>query len=61
VNLASEFATRILLLDQGRTVAIGTPREVLTEELLQKVFDLRVLVDGHPVSGAPRITPVHFG
>jgi len=60
VNLAAEFATRIMLLDHGRAVATGPPHEVLTEELLQKVFDLRVMVDAHPVSGAPRITPVHF-
>ena len=59
VNLAAEFATRIMLLDHGRVVAIGPPRDVLTEELLQKVFALRVMVDAHPVSGAPRITPVH--
>jgi iron complex transport system ATP-binding protein len=59
INLAAEFADQILLLKDGRMVAGGTPSEVLTEERLQEVFDLRVLVDAHPVSGAPRITPVH--
>jgi len=32
---------------------------VLTPLLLQDVFALEVLVDAHPISGAPRITPVH--
>ncbi|MFN2578548.1 MAG: ABC transporter ATP-binding protein [Pyrinomonadaceae bacterium] len=59
VNLAAEFADKIMLLDKGRTIKVGAPREVLTPELLGKVFELRVLVDAHPVSGAPRITPVH--
>lgn len=59
VNLASEFATRILLMKRGRTVASGTPPEVLTADMLRKVFDLEVLVDAHPISGVPRITPVH--
>lgn len=59
VNLASEFADRVLLMKGGRTVAIGSPGDVITPELLRKVFDLRILVDAHPISGAPRITPVH--
>ena len=60
VNLAAEFATRVMLLKDGHTVAVGSPDEVLTAELLKQVFDLQVLVDAHPVSGAPRITPVHM-
>jgi ABC-type cobalamin/Fe3+-siderophores transport system ATPase subunit len=59
VNLAAEFADEVMLLEKGRTIEIGPPREVLTPELLGRVFDLRVLVDAHPISGAPRITPVH--
>ena len=59
VNLAAEFADRVLLLKNGREVASGLPREVLTPELLRTVFDLEVLVDAHPVTGVPRITPVH--
>lgn len=59
VNLAAEFADQILLLKDGCTVAIGSPADVLTAQRLQEIFDLRVLVDEHPISGAPRITPVH--
>jgi iron complex transport system ATP-binding protein len=59
VNLAAEFSDRVLLMKDGRQVAIGEPSAVLTRDLLQQVFDLEVLVDAHPISGAPRITPVH--
>jgi iron complex transport system ATP-binding protein len=59
INLAAEFADRILLLKAGRLIAEGAPREVLTPTSLREVFDIEVLVDAHPVSGAPRITPVH--
>ncbi|HVS21475.1 MAG TPA: ABC transporter ATP-binding protein [Pyrinomonadaceae bacterium] len=59
VNLAAEFANRVLLMKEGHAIAIGRPREVLTPDLLRSVFDLEVLVDAHPISGAPRITPVH--
>jgi len=59
LNLAAEFSDQIMLLSNGHTVAFGPPNKVLTPELLQEVFELRVLVDSHPISGAPRVTPVH--
>jgi iron complex transport system ATP-binding protein len=61
INLAAEFADQVMLLKNGREIAVGPSRSVLTPELLRKVFDLEVLVDAHPVTGAPRITPVHLG
>jgi len=60
VNLAAEFADQVMLLKNGREIAVGPPPSVFTPELLRSVFDLEVLVDAHPVSGAPRITPVHL-
>lgn len=59
INLAAEFADRLLLMKGGLPVASGAPHEVLTRELLREVFDVKVLVDAHPVTGVPRITPVH--
>jgi iron complex transport system ATP-binding protein len=59
VNLAAEFADQAMLLKDGHVVAMGPPRAVFTPGLLRTVFDLEVLVDAHPVTGAPRITPVH--
>lgn len=59
VNLASEFSNDVMLMNKARAIAVGSPGEVLTSELLMDVFGLRVLVDAHPISGAPRVTPVH--
>ncbi len=59
INLAAEFADRVLLIKGGRPIASGTPREVLKPEMLREVFEIQVLVDTHPLSGVPRITPVH--
>jgi iron complex transport system ATP-binding protein len=59
LNLAAEFADQLLLVKDGRVLAKGLPREVLTPELLEEIFSIRILVDAHPVTGAPRITPVH--
>ena len=59
INLAAEFSNHILLMKDGRSVAFGEPDEVLTPELLRELFAVRVLVDAHPITGVPRITPVH--
>jgi iron complex transport system ATP-binding protein len=59
LNLAAQFSHQVLLMSQGRTVAFGNPEEVLVPDLLKQVFEVEVLVDSHPVTGVPRITPVH--
>jgi iron complex transport system ATP-binding protein len=56
LNLAAEFASRVLLLKSGAPIAFGTPDEVMTPEKLEKVFETDLLVDRNPVTGAPRIT-----
>ena len=48
LNLAARFADRILLLNEGRVVAEGTPREVLREDTLEP--GLRVAGRGHAVA-----------
>jgi iron complex transport system ATP-binding protein len=60
INLAAEFSDHVLLMKDGGSVAFGRPHEVLTPQLLKAVFGVNVLVDAHPVSGVPRITPVHM-
>jgi iron complex transport system ATP-binding protein len=59
INLAAQFADQILLMKRGKVIEAGTPSAVLTPELLHEVFEVTVLVDAHPVTNAPRVTPVH--
>jgi len=56
LNLAAEFADRVLLLKGGRLVAGGTPAEVMKVSLLNDVFDIPLLIDRHPRSGNPRVS-----
>ena len=58
VNLASDFATKALLLKAGEMIAFGSPKEVMTERLLREVFETDLAVDANPLSGAPRVTLV---
>ncbi len=56
LNLASEFADEVILLDAGRIVAKGTPREVLTIANIEQVFGVKVLLDENPATGNVRVT-----
>ena len=59
INLAAQFADLVLLMKEGKAVASGSPQEVLKPDLLQEVFGVEVLVDAHPLTHVPRVTPVH--
>lgn len=56
LNLAAAFCDRLYVIDAGRTIASGTPQQVLTGDLLRDVFDVEALVDTHPLHPYPRIT-----
>lgn len=55
LNLAAQYADRIVVLRAGRVVADGAPRDVLNAELVLQVFGLRALVMTHPELGCPLI------
>ena len=56
LNLASEMADRVLLLDRGRIICQGSPETVFEPELLTRTFQTPVAVDRNPSSGRPRVT-----
>lgn len=58
LNLAAQFADKILLLKKGAIFASGTPAEVLTETNLRETFAINVLLDAHPSGGKLRVTTV---
>lgn len=58
LNLASRYCRHLFLLHRGRLFAAGSPREVLTRENILAVYRTEVLIDAHPLGGAPRVTPI---
>lgn len=44
LNLAARFADKILLMDQGRIIAIGAAQDVLTGELIRRVFGVEPIM-----------------
>ncbi len=57
LNQASTWADRVALLAEGTLLAVGEPEAVLTADLLARAYRCPVLVDRHPVSGAPMVLP----
>lgn len=57
LNLAARVADRLVAMAAGRIVAVGSPAEVLTPELLAEVFGLEADVAADPVGGRPVVLP----
>ena len=55
LNLASQYATRVLVLADGKVLSYGTPREVLTPETVRAAFGHDVLILEHPTLGYPLV------
>jgi iron complex transport system ATP-binding protein len=57
LNLAARYADRVALLVDGEIKAIGTPRQVLTPELISTAYHLPVQVIPHPFADVPLVLP----
>ncbi|MFC7531092.1 ABC transporter ATP-binding protein [Actinoplanes sp. GCM10030250] len=58
LSLAARYADVLIAMKDGRIAATGTPAEVLTPELLDKVFGLRAMVIPDPATGTPLVVPL---
>jgi iron complex transport system ATP-binding protein len=57
LNLASRFCDHLVAVADGAVVAEGPPGEVVTAELVAKVFGLDCVVVPDPVAGTPMVVP----
>jgi len=55
LSLAGLYADHLVLLDRGRVVADGTPRQVLTSGTIDRVYGIPVHILEHPGSGRPLV------
>lgn len=54
LDQAAAVADSVVLLDAGRVVATGAPTDVLTSDLLTRVYGIRIDVDTDPATGRVR-------
>lgn len=58
LNLAAQYSDRLILVSEGSIAIQGTPEEVLTEENIQRVYQLPVHIIKSPVTGKPHVIPI---
>jgi len=63
LNQACRYGHHLIAMRSGSIVAEGAPGQVVTCELVEKIFELRCKLVPDPVSGTPMIVPIgrHLG
>lgn len=51
LNAAALIADRVVALKRGRVVFLGTPEELMDEDVLEEIYDHRFLLSPHPHTG----------
>ncbi|MFF8377345.1 ABC transporter ATP-binding protein [Streptomyces sp. NPDC015661] len=57
LNHAARYATHLIAVRDGGVVAEGPPSEIVTAELVERVFGLRCQVIDDPETGTPLVVP----
>lgn len=57
INLSARYADHIFALHEGKLIAEGQPSEVITSEMVNRIFGLNCTVIQDPVSGSPFVVP----
>ena len=57
LSAAARFCHRLLLLAEGRQVALGTPLDVLTTARLASVYGIEARISH--IDGVPIVLPLH--
>lgn len=55
LNQAARYATHLVVMSRGEIVAQGNPSEILTAELIDRVFGLSAIIITDPESGTPLV------
>ncbi|HDP8453450.1 iron-enterobactin transporter ATP-binding protein, partial [Escherichia coli] len=43
---------------EGKIVAQGAPKEIVTAELIERIYGLRCMIIDDPVAGTPLVVPL---
>lgn len=58
INLSCRYANHIIAIKDGRIVAEGRPKDIVTKDLIKDVFDLKSQIIEDPESGTPLMVPL---
>jgi iron complex transport system ATP-binding protein len=54
--LASAYADRVLVMQEGEMQACAPPSHVFTKQRIKQVFDVDTIIDEHPITQRPRFS-----
>jgi len=57
-NLAARYCDSLILLKEGKIVAVGESSKTLTSENVRKVFSVDTIVKKHPITGFLHVIPI---
>ncbi len=57
LNLAAQYCNRLVLINNGRIHALGTPTEVITNDNIKDVYGAGSYICNHPLNGLPVVLP----
>jgi iron complex transport system ATP-binding protein len=58
LNMAAKYSDTIVAMKDGKVMAVGTPAEVLTPQILHDVFEIEAVVTTDERSGVPVVIPL---
>lgn len=58
LNLASEYADKVMLMQNGERLAYGDPFSVLTADNIAETYHMPTIITEHPISKRPLIVPI---
>ncbi|WP_010174763.1 ABC transporter ATP-binding protein [Bacillus coahuilensis] len=61
INLASRYAHNLVAIRDKGIVAQGRPEEIVSPELVEKVFDMKCVIAEDPIAGTPLCIPYGKG
>lgn len=58
LNRACRYATHLIALRDGRIVTEGAPKEIVTADLIERIYGLRCTIIEDPVAHTPLVVPL---
>jgi len=58
INLAARFSNKMILLNEGRVLSIGEPEAVITNQNMERAYNVNMLISHNPHTNSPYIIPL---
>jgi len=58
LNHATLYGSRLAIVAEHTIVAVGAPRDVMTVDLIERVYGVHVTIVPHPIYGTPMVVPL---